>query len=77
MAEGLSTDAEAVGVLASKTRLRILQAVAFHWQEGTESVPYTTLLESIDAEESGKFDDHLDKLRGRFVQEERGGSVLT
>lgn len=75
--EGLSTDAEAFGVLASETRLRILQAVAFHWQDDSESVPYSTLLESVGIEDSGKFNYHLDKLRDRFVLEQRGGYTLT
>lgn len=77
MPRDFETDAEAFGVLASETRLRMLCAVSAYWGREGESMPYSTLQDAVDVPDSGKFNYHLDRLRGRFLQKERGGYTLT
>jgi len=70
-----STDAEAFGVLGNETRLDVLAAVWVYWAREHEPVPYSTLKETVGVADSGRFNYHLDKLRGRFVTEKHGGYV--
>jgi len=73
--ESLEADAEAFGILADETRLRILLAVhRFRWREG-DSISYAELQEAVGVEDNGRFNYHLDRLRGEFLQEQHGGYV--
>lgn len=67
--EWLAEDAEIFSVLASQTRLQILEhAYTYRYRE-QDAITYAELKERVGIEDSGKFNYHLDKLRGRFLKE--------
>jgi len=70
-----SDSVDAFGVLASDTRLAILETVWASQIRQQGAIPYTRLKDEVEVADSGKFNYHLDKLRGRFVREEANGYV--
>jgi hypothetical protein len=77
-----STDREAVrdafSVLAHDIRLDIVLALLEGWAGvHTEPQRYSDLMEAVGMEDSGKFNYHLDKLRGVYVEKIDEGYVPT
>lgn len=68
-AEGERLDPEEAFLLfADETRVRILKALGDAWVEdwpGRRS--YSEVMDAVEAEDSGRFNYHLDRLVGRFV----------
>lgn len=82
--DGLPTD-EAFAVLGNETRLDIVRVL---WQSGamylyddvdetTQTIPYSDLRQSVDVEDSGKFNYHLSKLQPHFVTKTDDGYRLS
>ena len=70
---------EAFTALADETRVAILQALwnpTMHWG-GPETLSFSDLRDAVGVRDSGQFNYHLDKLRGRFVRKRDGGYELT
>jgi hypothetical protein len=65
--------AEAFGVIASETRLSILEAL---WAADEEVQSFTDLRKAVDMDDSAQFNYHLGKLRGQFVRETDDGYRL-
>ena len=69
---------DAFSVLAHDIRLDIVFALLENWAGvHTEPRPYSELMDTVGMEDSGKFNYHLDKLRGIYVDEVEGGYVPT
>lgn len=69
---------EAFQLLANETRLAILLAL---WEakdppSDDEAVPFSDLYDSIDIDDSGNFNYHLEKLEGHFVRSTEDGYQL-
>lgn len=74
-----SVDArEAFALLGHEIRLDILLALVEDWAAAhTEPKSYAELMDAVSLEDSGKFNYHLDQLRGVYVRETDGGYVPT
>lgn len=69
---------KAFEVLGHETRVTILVALLTDWTESrTEPVSYAELMDRVGMEDSGKFNYHLDKLRGVYVRRVEAGYVPT
>jgi len=69
---------EAFSVLAHDLRLEIVLALLEEWQAAhTEPRTYTELMSAVGLEDSGKFNYHLEQLRGVYVEQVDGGYVPT
>lgn len=69
---------EAFSLLDHEIRLEILLALLEDWHAVyTEPRSYTELMEAVGMRDSGKFNYHLDKLRGVYVREVEDGYVPT
>lgn len=69
----MSDDAEAAfGAVADELRIRILRAL---W-EADDPLSFSALRERVDVDDSGRFNYHLGKLRGRFVEQTADGYEL-
>jgi hypothetical protein len=69
---------EAFALLGHDIRLDILVALLDNWVAAyTEPIPYAELMEAVEVEDSGKFNYHLGKLRGAYVQQVEDGYVPT
>lgn len=67
---------EAFSLLAHEIRLDILLALLDHWHaDRTEPQGYSELMHAVGIEDSGKFNYHLDKLRGTYLRKVEGGYV--
>ena len=66
--------AEAFALLGDETRVAILEALAGH---ADDPLPFAQLREAVGVEDSGRFNYHLGKLGGRFVEKSNGGYRLT
>ncbi|WP_254763251.1 winged helix-turn-helix domain-containing protein [Natrinema marinum] len=69
---------DAFSLLGHEIRLEILLALLEDWHAVyTEPRSYAELMDAIGMRDSGKFNYHLDKLRGVYVREVEGGYVPT
>jgi len=69
---------EAFALLGHDIRLDILVALLDNWMAAyTEPIPYAELMDAVEVEDSGKFNYHLGKLRGAYVQQVEDGYVPT
>jgi hypothetical protein len=77
-ADELAAPREAFSLLGHDIRLEILLALLDHWQ-AAKTVPqrYSELMSAVEMEDSGKFNYHLDKLRGAYLQQTESGYVPT
>jgi DNA-binding transcriptional ArsR family regulator len=66
--------AEAFGVVASETRLEILEAL---WEAESRPVRFSALRREVGMRDSAQFNYHLDKLRDHFVTKAEAGYDLT
>jgi len=67
---------EAFSLLAHDVRLDILLALVDQWYANrTEPRGYSELMRAVDVEDSGKFNYHLDQLRGTYIQKVEDGYV--
>ncbi len=77
-AEPLSLDA-ALSILTNELRAEILTELGQAWGEGGPSpapLSYSELMERVDVIDSGRFNYHLDRLRGAYVQKAEEGYLL-
>jgi len=65
--------ADAFAVVASETRLRILEAL---WRSDNEVVRFSELRREVDVGDSAQFNYHLDKLTDQFVARTDEGYAL-
>jgi hypothetical protein len=69
---------EAFALLGHDIRLEILLALLEDWLAAyTEPKSYAELMDAVGMEDSGKFNYHLDKLRGVYVRQVEDGYVPT
>lgn len=69
---------EAFALLGHDIRLEILLALLEDWLAAyTEPKSYAELMDAVEMEDSGKFNYHLDKLRGVYVRQIEDGYVPT
>ncbi|WP_440990748.1 ArsR/SmtB family transcription factor [Haloarchaeobius baliensis] len=70
---------DAFAVLGDETRVAVLEALVEARREGPEqrALTFSELRERTGVTDSGRFNYHLGKLRGRFVEETDEGYVLT
>ncbi|WP_126662666.1 winged helix-turn-helix domain-containing protein [Haloterrigena salifodinae] len=69
---------EAFSILNHEIRLEILLALLEDWDAVyTEPKSYAELMDAVGMRDSGKFNYHLDKLRGVYVREVEDGYVPT
>ena len=61
-------------LLSDETRLRIVQELA---ATDSEPVSFSTLCARLEVRDTGRFNYHLGRLRGRLVEKREGGYVLT
>jgi len=67
---------EAFGLLGHDLRLDILLALLDRWRAAhTEPQRYSELMRAVGERDSGKFNYHLDKLRGTYVRQVDSGYV--
>ncbi len=77
--EEISTDANVLSAVGDETRIEIIMALIEH-RRGHPRDPgltFSELHDHVDVRDSGRFNYHLDKLRGRFVQQEDEIYTLT
>jgi DNA-binding transcriptional ArsR family regulator len=76
--EQMTTD-QGFDVLSDETRLGILRALSDHLRESPESpgLGFSDLRRRVGVRDSGNFNYHLEKLRGRFVTKIDGGYRLS
>jgi hypothetical protein len=74
-----SVDAGAFDVLGHEIRLAVLEELAAERREAwlPNGLSFSDLFDAVDVDDSGKFNYHLDQLRGRYVHEWDGTYVLT
>ncbi|WP_276271296.1 winged helix-turn-helix domain-containing protein [Haloarcula litorea] len=70
--DGTLSPDEAFGVLGNETRLAILRTLG----EADEPLPFSTLYDRVDVDDSGQFNYHLDKVVGHFVRKDDDGYAL-
>jgi len=77
-AENREAVRDALSVLAQDIRLDIVLALLENWAGvHTEPRQFSELMDAVGVTDSGKFNYHLDKLRGVYVQKVEGGYVPT
>ena len=64
---------EAFSILADATRIDILRAL---WEADGQTASFSDLRETVGVRDSGKFNYHLGKLTGRFVEKSDDGYTL-
>jgi len=66
-------------LLSDETRVRIVAALYTHRQRSPDDpcLPFSALRERVDAEDSGRFNYHLAKLRGVLVRDCDDGYTLS
>ena len=64
---------EAFSTLADATRIEILRAL---WEADGQTASFSDLREAVGVRDSGKFNYHLGKLTGRFVEKSDEGYTL-
>jgi hypothetical protein len=70
---------DALGIVGEETRARILIELGEAWDEDQASfarLSFTELMERVGVEDSGRFNYHLDKLVGTFIQKTEEGYML-
>lgn len=72
MARRAADPTDALEVLGHEVRVAVLRELA----EADRPLSFTELRERVGIRDSGKFNYHLQKLRGRFVREANGGYEL-
>lgn len=78
--DGSATDPirDAFSILGHDLRLEILLALLADWQAAyTEPKSYAKLMDAVGERDSGKFNYHLDHLRGTYVRQVEEGYVPT
>ncbi|WP_276273726.1 DUF7351 domain-containing protein [Haloarcula litorea] len=70
---GVVDPAEAFGVVASETRLDILEAL---WRVDETPVSFSALFDEVPLSDSGQFNYHLQQLTGQFVADGSDGYRL-
>jgi len=76
--ESLSLE-EATRIIGNEMRIRILIELGTAWNDEqmvTEHLPYTELKQRVDVDNSGRFNYHLEKLVGPFVDQSETGYHL-
>jgi hypothetical protein len=74
----LAQPRDAFALLSHDLRLEILLALLSHWEAvDTEPQRYSELMRAVGMEDSGKFNYHLDKLRGVYLRKTDDGYVPT
>lgn len=76
--ESLSLD-EAAKIIGNETRIRILLEIGKAWDDEQmvkEHLPYSELKQRVDVQNSGRFNYHLEKLVGPFVDQSEEGYHL-
>jgi hypothetical protein len=74
----LAQPRDAFALLSHDLRLEILLALLSHWDAvNTEPQRYSELMRAVGMEDSGKFNYHLDKLRGVYLRKTEDGYVPT
>jgi phage FluMu protein Com len=69
---------EAFALLGHDIRLKILEVLLDNWVAAyTDPIQYAELMDAVGVEDSGKFNYHLGKLRGGYVQKVDDGYVPT
>jgi len=69
---------EAFALLGHDIRLNIVVALLDNWMAAyTEPISYAELMDAVEIDDSGKFNYHLKKLRGVYVEKADGGYVPT
>ncbi|WP_313691168.1 ArsR/SmtB family transcription factor [Halorarum halobium] len=61
-------------LLSDETRLRIVRELA---GGDSDPVPFSVLCDRLGVSDTGRFNYHLGRLRGRLVEKREGGYVLT
>jgi len=66
-------------LLSDETRVRIVSVLYRRWQRAPEDpcLPFSVLCDRVNAEDSGRFNYHLDRLRGHLVREYDDGYTLS
>lgn len=67
------TPETAFSLLGEPTRLAILRAI---WESPDEVVTFSEIRDWVGTEDTGRFNYHLKKLRGHFVEKREGGYTL-
>lgn len=67
--DGLTPEA-AFSLVGEPTRLAILRAV---WEHPDETVSFSAIRDRVGTEDTGRFNYHLQKLQGHFVEKRDGG----
>lgn len=76
--ERLAQPREAFALLGHDIRLEILLGLLSHWDAvNTEPQRYSELMRAVGMEDSGKFNYHLNKLRGVYLRKTDEGYVPT
>lgn len=81
--EGAGSDAHAAAglfaLLSDGTRVRIVQELYDHWRCDPEApcLPFSELYSRVDAEDSGRFNYHLERLCDTLVDKRQSGYALT
>lgn len=75
--EDVQHPADAFELLADETRVHIVRTLGNAWvQEWPGVLSYSALMERVGADDSGRFNYHLSRLVGRFVDEKEDGYTL-
>jgi hypothetical protein len=74
-----AVDVDAIDVLGHEIRLETIEVLADERREAwlPRGLSFSELFDAVDVDDSGKFNYHLDKLRGTYVDEFEGTYVLT
>jgi DNA-binding transcriptional ArsR family regulator len=74
MVDDTDTVSDAFAALGDETRVDVLRALVDARRENPDDpeVSFSELQARVGVEDSGRFDDHLGKLRGRYVESEDG-----
>lgn len=76
MSDAVDEPAEAFDLLANETRLEIIRALGNALGDASSPVTFSDLQARVDIQDNGKFNYHLQKLEGRFVERVDGGYEL-
>ncbi len=71
--------ADCFDLLSDETRVRIVGALYRQWQRSPDDpcLSFSTLYDRVEAEDSGRFNYHLNRLRDDLVCECDGGYTLS
>lgn len=73
---GESAPVEAVSSLANEDRLAVLEAVVRADERGETPLSFSSLRETVNIRDSGRFSYHLRELSGRFLTRSADGYSL-